>query len=50
MRTELYFSNTADTDKVFPYQFAGDIGAKEDLPGGIVKVSFKNIRLPDALK
>lgn len=50
MRTELYFSSTADTAKAFPYQFAGDISAREELPGGIVRVSFKNIRLPDALK
>ena len=50
LKTVLYFSESANPARVYPYQFSGDIAATEKLPGGIIRVSFKNIRLPDRLE
>ena len=50
LKTVLYFSVSANPARVYPYQFSGDIAATEKLPGGIIRVSFKNIRLPDRLE
>lgn len=49
MNTVLYFSETANPAKVFPYQFSGDVADTKKLPGGITRVSFRNIRLPDPM-